>query len=320
MTASTPDTSRDDAEGESALTVVLAFGANLLIALAKTVAAVITGSASMVAEAAHSWADSGNEILLLIANSRAKRAPDRVHPLGYGREAYVWSMFAALGLFALGAGVSITHGIQELVHAEPATDFAVAYVVLGVSFVLESISFQQAYRQLRTEAIAIDRDVLAHALRTSDPTTRAVFAEDAAALLGLVIAFLGVLLHQITGSAIPDAVGSILVGILLGVIALILIDRNRRFLIGEEASPALRQAGIEALEALPEVDRVTFLRMEYLGPRQAYLVASVDLVGDYAESRVAHTLRDLESRLERNSHVVRAILTLSTEDEPTITV
>ena len=316
MTASTPDTTHD-ADGESALTVVLAFGANILIALAKTVAAVVTGSASMVAEAAHSWADSGNEILLLIANSRAKRTPDRIHPLGYGREAYVWSMFAALGLFALGAGVSVTHGIQELVHAEPATNFAVAYVVLGVSFVLESISFQQAYRQLRAEAIAIDRDVLAHALRTSDPTTRAVFAEDAAALIGLVIAFLGVLLHQITGSAIPDAIGSILVGILLGVIALILIDRNRRFLIGEEASPALRQAGIEAL---PEVDRVTFLRMEYLGPRQAYLVASVDLVGDYAESRVAHTLRDLEARLERNSHVVRAILTLSTEDEPTITV
>ncbi|MDI9972565.1 cation diffusion facilitator family transporter [Rhodococcus sp. IEGM 1307] len=319
MTASTPDTTRD-ADGESALTVVLAFGANILIALAKTVAAVVTGSASMVAEAAHSWADSGNEILLLIANSRAKRTPDRIHPLGYGREAYVWSMFAALGLFALGAGVSVTHGIQELVHAEPATNFAVAYVVLGVSFVLESISFQQAYRQLRAEAIAIDRDVLAHALRTSDPTTRAVFAEDAAALIGLVIAFLGVLLHQITGSAIPDEIGSILVGILLGVIALILIDRNRRFLIGEEASPALRQAGIEALEALPEVDRVTFLRMEYLGPRQAYLVASVDLVGDYAESRVAHTLRDLEARLERSSHVVRAILTLSTEDEPTITV
>ena len=138
-------------------------------------------------------------------------------------------MFAALGLFALGAGVSITHGIQELFHSEPASDFGVAYAVLGVSFILEGISFRQAYKQLRNEASAVNRDVMTQALNTSDPTTRAVFAEDAAALIGLVIAFVGVLLHQVTGSPIPDALGSIFVGILLGVIAIILIDRNRRF-------------------------------------------------------------------------------------------
>lgn len=133
---------------ESTTTVVLAFAANALIAGAKTAAAIVTGSASMVAEATHSWADTGNEVLLLIANRRSKRVPDRDQPLGYGREAYIWSMFAALGLFALGAGVSITHGIQELFHSEPATDFGVAYAVLGVSFILEGISFRQAYKQL----------------------------------------------------------------------------------------------------------------------------------------------------------------------------
>ena len=116
----------------------------------------------------------------------------------------------------------------------------------------------------------------------------------------------------------PDALGSIVVGVLLGVIAVVLIDRNRRFLIGEEGSPPA-PAG-DALEAQPEVERVTFLRLEYLGPRKVYLAANLDLVGDYAESRVAHPLRDLEARLERSSHVVRAILTLSTEGEPTITV
>ena len=118
--------------------------------------------------------------------------------------------------------------------------------------------------------------------------------------------------HQVTGSPIPDALGSIFVGILLGVIAIILIDRNRRFLVGEEASPTLRAAAVEALTQLPEINRITFLRMEYLGPRQVYLVASVDLVGDYAESRVAHTLRELERSLEQSPRVVRAILTLST--------
>lgn len=307
-----------EGESESTLTVVLAFGANLAIAVAKSIAAAITGSASMVAEASHSWADTGNEILLLVANRRAQAPADENHPLGYGRESYVWSMFAALGLFALGAGVSITHGVQELFHSEPSSDFLVAYIVLGVSFLLEAVSFQQAFRQLRREAAGMQRNVLEQALLTSDPTTRAVFAEDAAALIGIVIAFLGVLLHQLTGSPIPDAVGSIAVGVLLGVVAIVLVDRNRRFLIGEQASPQLRSAAIATVLELPEVERVTFLRMEFLGPRRIYLVASVDLVGDNVESRIAETLRDLESRLETNSYVVRAVLTLSASDEVSV--
>ncbi|MFE3293265.1 cation diffusion facilitator family transporter [Rhodococcus sp. NPDC059234] len=313
------DASPSAPEDESTLTVLLAFGANLAIALAKSVAAALTGSASMVAEATHSWADTGNEVLLLIANRRSRRRPDPAHPLGYGREAYVWSMFAALALFALGAGVSITHGIQELFHAEPATDFGVAYAVLGISFVLEAVSFNQAFRQVRAEAADVDRDLLEHALKTSDPTVRAVFAEDAAALIGLVIAFAGVLLHQLTGSPVPDAIGSIAVGVLLGVIAVVLIDRNRRFLVGEEAAPQLQTAGLNTLLALPEVDRVTMLRMEYLGPRQVYLVASVDLTGDLAEHTVADILRSLETRLEAHRHILKAVVTLSTRDEPSLT-
>jgi len=126
---------------ESTLTVLVALGANALIAVAKTVAAVLTGAASMLAEAAHSWADTGNEVFLLVAQRRGARAPDPTHPLGHGREVYVWSLFAAIGLFAVGAGVSVTHGIQELVHPEPAGSFVVAYVVLGVSFLLEGTSF-----------------------------------------------------------------------------------------------------------------------------------------------------------------------------------
>lgn len=308
-----------DADRESTLTVLLAFGANVAVAVAKSVAAAVTGSASMVAEATHSWADTGNEILLLIANRRSRRPADRAHPLGYGREAYIWSMFAALGLFALGAGVSITHGVQELVDPEPATDFGVAYAVLGISFVLEAVSFRQAYRQVRTEATAVHRDVLDHALHTSDPTVRAVFAEDAAALIGLVIAFAGVLLHQVTESPIPDAIGSILVGTLLGVIAVILVDRNRRFLVGEEASPQLYDAGLRMLSSLPDVDRVTMLRMEYLGPRQVFLLGAVDLTGDAAEHTVADRLDRCERSLEQHPNVRRAMLSLSTPGDPALT-
>ena len=150
MTNAVADESR--AGGESVVTVVVALAANLLIAVAKTVAAVLTGAASMLAEAAHSWADTGNEVFLLIAHHKAGRPADAGHPLGYGREVYVWSLFAAIGLFAVGAGVSVTHGIQELVHPEPAESFAIAYVVLAISMVLEGASFAQAWRQLRGQA------------------------------------------------------------------------------------------------------------------------------------------------------------------------
>ena len=192
---------------ESLITILVAFGANILIAVAKSLAGLLTGSASILAEAAHSWADTGNEIFLLIASRRSRRPPDTAHPFGHGREAYVWSMFAALGLLAAGAAVSVARGIQELINPEPASHFAIGYVVLAVSFVLEGISFLRSVRQARPEAESAQRDLIEHVLATSDPTLRAVFAEDSAALAGLVIAAAGLGAHQLTGSAIPDATG-----------------------------------------------------------------------------------------------------------------
>ena len=179
-----------------------------------------------------------------------------------------------------------------------AEDYLVAYIVLGVAFLLESLSLLQALRQLRGEARRYDKDLLAHVLETSDPTSRAVFAEDTAALIGIVLAALGIGLHQLTGQVVWDAIGSILVGILLGVVAVVLIDRNRRFLVGEPASPQLREAAIARLQELPEVAAVRFVRLVYVGPRQLFLVASVDLVGDAIESHVAIALRRLETQLQ----------------------
>src|SRR6478752_7613665 len=140
-----------------------------LIALAKSVVAVITGSASMVAEAAHSWADAGNEIFLLIAERRAGQPRDATHPFGYGREAYVWSMFAAFGLFGAGAVVSVWHGITALSNEEPETSYGWAYAVLGISFVLESVSFFQASRQTRAEARRRGLHPLRFVANTSNP-------------------------------------------------------------------------------------------------------------------------------------------------------
>ena len=309
---------RGPGTSESVTTVLVAFAANLLIAVAKSAAAVATGSASLVAEAAHSWADSGNEVFLLIAGRRSRRPADPAHPLGHGREAYVWSLFAALGLFVAGGAVSVTHGVQELIHPQPADRFVIGYIVLAVSFLLEGASFLQSARQARTEATELQRDLLEHVLATSDPTLRAVFAEDAAALVGLVIAAAGLAAHQLSGSAIPNAVASIGVGVLLGVTAIVLINQNRRFLVGQEADPRVRSAVLKALLDLPEVDRVTYLRLEIVGPRTVFVTGDVDLTGDDTESHVAVRLRALEEKFCMSPAVVGTVLSLSAPDEPSL--
>jgi cation diffusion facilitator family transporter len=309
---------QDPGGSESLTTVLVAFGANVLIALAKSAAAAVTGSASLVAEAAHSWADAGNEIFLLVADRRSHRAPDPAHPLGHGREAYVWSLFAALGLFVAGAAVSVTHGVQELIHPQPAERFVVGYVVLAVSFVLEGVSFLQSVRQAKPEAESMQRDLIEHVVATSDPTLRAVFAEDSAALIGLVIAAAGLAAHELTGSATPDAIGSILVGVLLAVVAVVLITLNRRYLVGQEADPRVRVAAVQALLDLPEVARVTYLRLEVVGPRMVFVVGDVDLTGDDTESHLAVRLRALEAKISASPAVVGAVLSLSAPDEPTL--
>jgi len=304
----------------STRTVLIAFSVNLLVATAKSVAAVVTGSASVLAEAAHSWADTGNEVFLLVANRRSRRPPDDLHPLGHGREAYVWSLLAALGLFVAGAAVSVTHGIQELLRPAPATDFVVGYVVLAVSFPLEGISFLQSVRQAKPAAALMERDLIEQVMATSDPTLRAVFAEDSAALVGLVIAAAGLAAHQATGSSTPDAVGSILVGLLLAVVAATLINRNRQFLVGEQADPRIRAAALRSLLEMPEVARVTYLRLEIVGPQMVSVIGDVDLEGDDTEPNLAIRLRALEASISASPAVAGAVFSLSAPDEPSLSV
>ena len=313
---SPPPAATVPAPGGSLLTVLLALGANALIALAKSAVAFFTGSASMVAEAAHSWADAGNEVFLLIAERRAARPPDDAHPLGYGREAYVWSMFAAFGLFTAGAVVSIVHGVQQWSAPEGEANYFWAYVVLAISFVLEGVSFTQAVRQARGVARARGLDAWRYLSRGSDPTLRAVFAEDFSALVGIIIAALGIGLHQLTGNPVYDAIGSICVGVLLGAVALFLISRNRDFLVGQSVDPVTRQRVVATLLAQPGIERVTYLHREFVGPGRVFLVAAVDLLGDAPESEVAWRLRAIEAQVEAHPMVMRAVLTLATPQEP----
>ena len=311
---------KDTGGSESLITVLVAFAVNVLIAVAKSAAAALTGSASLLAEAAHSWADTGNEIFLLIADRRSRRPPDPAHPFGHGREAYVWSLFAAIGLFVAGAAVSVTRGIQELITPEAAGYFLVGYVVLALSFILEAVSFLRSVRQARGEAAvaaagpprARPGHLRSHpAGGVRGRRRRAGGPGDRGRRLGA---------HQLTGSPVPDAAGSILVGVLLGVVAIVLINRNLRFLVGQEVDPRVRAATIAALLAAPEVARVTYLRLEIVGPRMVSVIGDVDLTGDDTESHVAVRLRALEAEISASPAVAGAVLSLSAPDEPSLVV
>ncbi len=214
--------------------------------------------------------------------------------------------------------MSIAHGINELRAPTPADDFLVGYIVLAISFVLEGTSLLRSVRQAGSEARALHRDLIEHVAATSDPTLRAVFAEDVAALIGLVLAAAGLGARQLSGSAVPDAVGSILIGLLLAVVAIQLINRNRRFLVGEEADPRLRLAVLQALLDMPEVARVTYLRLEVVGPRMIAVTGTVDLTGDDVESHLAVRLRGVEERISTSPAVAGAVLSLSAPDEPSL--
>jgi cation diffusion facilitator family transporter len=305
-------------QGSSLVTVIVALAANGLLALAKTGAAVVTGSAAMVAEAAHSWSDTGNEVLLLVAERRGGRPRDEQHPRGYGRSTYIWSLVAAFGLFSAGAVVSIWHGLTQL-FAEPSeASFAINYVVLAIAFVLEGTSFAQASRQVHGAARRWNRRPLAYVSQTSNATLRAVFFEDGSALLGLLIAAAGIGLHQLTGHHEYDAAASIGVGLLLAVVAIFLMRRNMDYLLGEAQGPELRMRVLSRLLEHPDIDRITYLHLEFVGPQRLFVVAAVDLTGDDREPDLARRFKRVEAEIEQDELIEDAVLTLAPPEDPAL--
>ncbi|MBO2454089.1 cation transporter [Actinomadura barringtoniae] len=284
---------------ESRLTVILAFAANLGIAIAKIVAAVITGSASMAAEAAHSIADTFNEVLLMVGLHRSVRPADRRHPLGYGKERYIWTLLVAIAIFGMGALFAFYQGVQSLTgHGSEEVDPIVAYIVLAVSFLLEATSWQQAWREVRGNAREEGLPFLKYIRTTDEPTSISVMLEDSAALIGLVLAFTGIALHQATGSAFWDGLGSILIGVLLTAVALILGRINLNLLIGNQADPRIVRDVRDRLADEPEIDWVVDIITLTFGADRVLLCVRLDF-------RDELTAGDVERAVVRMSQELR---------------
>jgi cation diffusion facilitator family transporter len=281
---------------ESRRTVVVALLSNLGIVVAKLAAAVVTGSSAMFAETVHSAADTGNSVLLLVAQGRS-RPPPGPGGLSRGREAYFWALLAAIGVFVVGAVLAVYEGVRELLNPVAAESFAVAYAVLAVAFLLDLVSFLRARRQLRDEAQVLQRGLLEHVLKTSDPTVRAVFAEDAAGLAGNVLAATGIALHQATGSVVPDALAAIGIGLILGTVAVFLVERNRDFLVGEEVAPAGKERIRAFITAWPGVVAVRGLAAIFTGPDEIVVIARVDIDDDLDGAEVERLVSGIERQL-----------------------
>ncbi|MGH3623547.1 MAG: cation diffusion facilitator family transporter [Sciscionella sp.] len=294
-----PDT--EERGGESTLTVLLALGANLAIAILKAIAGVISGSAAMLSEAAHSVADTFTELFLLTALRRSARPADRRHPFGYGKERYFWSLLAAVSIFTSGAVFAFVEGFRSLLgEPEAQGEVLIAYLVLAAAFLLESVSWAQALRQVRGEAKEEQRSFRTHLRLMDDPAPKTVLYEDSAALIGILLAFGGIGLHQLTGSAVFDGVASLLIGVLLAGVAYILGYTNRGLLIGRQADLRLVRAMRQRLNDTPEVETVVDILTMLTGADSVLLCARLDFNDSLtaAELELACVRIDAELREE----------------------
>lgn len=272
------DHSGEKSGGQSALTVLLAGGANLTIAVLKAAAGVITGSAAMLSEAGHSVADTFTEVLLLAALRRSGREPDRTHPFGYGKERYFWSLLASVSIFISGALFAFYQGFTTIFGAsEEQSSRWVAYGVLALGFVIESVSWAQALRQVRHEARRAQLSFVTYLRWIDDPAPKTVLYEDTAALTGLLLAFGGIGLHHVTGSSLWDGLASVAIGALLAAIAYFLGRTNKGLLIGRQTEPNTLHMIRRWLERVPEVDSLVDLQTMVMGDDSLLVCTRVDL-------------------------------------------
>lgn len=275
--------------------VIAAMLANLGIAIAKFVAWLITGSASMLSEAIHSVADTCNQVLLLFGGKHSRRGESRMHQFGYGRVRYVYGFVVAVVLFMIGGVFSLYEGVHKIQHPEPVKDPLVAFIVLGIAIVLEGLSFRTAFRESNKARGRMSLRQFVRAAR--QPELPVVLLEDAGALTGLVFALFGVSMATITGNGTWDGVGAMSVGVLLVIIAIFLIVEMASMLVGESALPEQEAAVREAIVGTPGVTAVIHMRTQHVGADELLVAAKIGVERGVSAEDVANTIDAAEQRM-----------------------
>jgi cation diffusion facilitator family transporter len=277
--------------------LAVAFAANVVVAAAKLAAGLITGSSALLAEAAHSAADSTNEILLAVSFHRARRPADAEHPFGYGGARFVWAFLAAISSFLIGGCLSIGLAINDLVHGHAITLAPIAWIVLAIAALADGASLVQTMRQARIEARRWNLSTLGFLRHTSDPTLRALAFEDTAALVGVALAATGLLVHALGGPASSDAIASLLIGILLAVTAIGLARPLADLLIGRSMAPQRLARAREVLAESPAVEEILDLYALHVAPQEVILAARVNPTDSYDAEELGALLDEVDVRL-----------------------
>jgi cation diffusion facilitator family transporter len=284
--------------GASRTTVIIALVANALIAVAKLIGGVISGSTALLAEAAHSVADTTNQGFLLGSIALAAREPSERHPFGHGNQRFLWTFMAAVGMFVAGAVFAVGYGVIELLAgSKEKGGFAAAWITLAIALVAEGISWLRALRQTRGEAREAGRPVAQYVRESRDPSVKMVLFEDTAALVGIVIAAVGIALHQITGAAYWDPIASIFIGVLLIAVAVRMATDTGRLLVGAAARPDEVAAIERVLDDNEDVADVLELLTMVLGPNALLVAARVDLADGVVSERLERTMSDLDREI-----------------------
>ena len=285
-------------------TLVIALAANVGIAVAKFVAAGITGSSAMLTEGVHSLVDSTNQVLLLYGRKRARRPADAMHPFGYGRELYFWSFVVAILVFALGAGVSIYEGVLHILEPEPATDPVIAFAVLAIAFALEGWSTLAALADFnRTRTGTIWQEIRS----TKDAPTLVVLLENSGALAGLLIAALGLTLSLVTGDPFWDGLASVLIGAILGVLAVLLLYEAKSLLIGESAHPRLVAAIRDCAAAHAGIVKVHDVMTLHSAPDMVTAIISADFDDAISAREVEGIVAEIERQVAKGFPIVARV-------------
>lgn len=291
--------------GHGTKAVIAALLANMGIAVAKFVGFALTGSASMLAESIHSVADSGNQGLLLLGGRRAKRDADEQHPFGYGRERYFWAFIVALVLFSLGGAFAMFEGVEKIRHPHEVESPEIAIAILGVAVLLEGLSFRTAVKE--AGHLRGDAGWWQFIRRSRNPELPVVLLEDLGALTGLVIAMAAVVTTLATDDPLWDGIGTLSIGVLLTVIAIVLAVEMKSLLIGESADRRVRESIRSAIEIEPSVEHLIHMRTQHLGPEEVLVGAKVSFLDDLSVAEVAAAVNRLETNVRRAVPAARII-------------